>query len=164
MFDEVREYEDEFYEALGKYFYGQRSIDLTESTIKPAAVGPNKYNTSITQQRSGQIAEDGYIEGIGRMQGKDWVADGHWERNEKYAYVRYVDPVKIYIGPTRRGEAYTKNAKTDGYLWVAGDIEYLGEFDDNMLNGQGTLTLADGTKKTGQWKDDVFEDGVNYFE
>ena len=103
MYDEVRKYEDEFYLGLGFYLTKNKyKVKTDESTIKPAVVGVMKYNESITVQRSGQIDEDGYIEGIGRMQGENWVADGFWERKEKYGYVRYIDPNMVYVGPTRK--------------------------------------------------------------
>jgi len=36
------------------------------------------------------------------------------------------------------------------------DREYVGEFKDRKPNGQGTLTLSDGTKYVGEYKDGEF--------
>ena len=36
--------------------------------------------------------------------------------------------------------------------WADGD-NYTGEWQDDLPNGQGTMTYADGTKASGKWKD-----------
>ena len=33
-----------------------------------------------------------------------------------------------------------------------GGVTYTGELKDGKANGQGTYTSADGTKRTGEWK------------
>jgi hypothetical protein len=38
------------------------------------------------------------------------------------------------------------------YTYSSGN-KYVGEFKDGMPHGQGTLTLSNGTKKTGIWAD-----------
>ena len=47
-----------------------------------------------------------------------------------------------------------KNNKPEGYaseIWPNGD-KYVGEFKDGDRNGPGTYTYANGTHKTGIWK------------
>jgi hypothetical protein len=33
---------------------------------------------------------------------------------------------------------------------------YVGEFKNGKRNGHGTMTLRDGRKRSGEWKDDKF--------
>ena len=73
--------------------------------------------------------------------------------------MRFVDPIRVFYGATKN-----ELAEGMGYLWVVGDTVYEGQFSNNKLNGEGTMTFADGTELTGTWTDDVFEDGVNYWE
>ena len=35
----------------------------------------------------------------------------------------------------------------------AGGMTYTGEWKDDLRHGQGTMTSANGTKRTGEWND-----------
>tara|TARA_B100000579_G_C22590186_1_gene737665 strand:- start:346 stop:702 length:357 start_codon:yes stop_codon:yes gene_type:complete len=43
-----------------------------------------------------------------------------------------------------------------GSLTITNGEKYLGEFKDGEYNGQGTLTIPNGTKYEGKWKDGNF--------
>jgi len=45
-----------------------------------------------------------------------------------------------------------------GALTLLDGHRYVGEFKDGDRHGQGTMTLPDGTIQKGLWKDDVFVD------
>ena len=40
-----------------------------------------------------------------------------------------------------------------GTMTDADGTTYSGEFKDGQFNGQGTITYPDGTQRTGEWKD-----------
>ena len=50
------------------------------------------------------------------------------------------------------------------------DLNYVGEWKDDKMNGQGTLTEPNGVKYIGEWKDDkmngqgteIYSDGDKY--
>ena len=60
----------------------------------------------------------------------------------------------------RRPPAYTGERNSDGkphgqgtVTWADGTT-YTGEFKDGNFNGQGTMRYTDGDTHTGEWKDD----------
>ena len=80
MFKGVQPYEEDFIDSIGKYLkFVKRKVRTAPSTIVDPQIGVTEhFNSSVTVQRSGQINSAGFIDGIGRMQGRDWVSDGFW--------------------------------------------------------------------------------------
>ena len=61
-------------------------------------------------------------------------------------------PDGVYVGEFRNG-----GLNGQGTLTYANGQKYVGEFRDNKFNGQGTATHPDGTKYVGGFRDDKFD-------
>ena len=122
--------------------------------------------------------KEGRIEGKGKLfypSGKmayegEWKNDAfhgkgvfHKENTEQLSEGELeIDPNKIseiwvtYIGSF---ENDLKNGK--GRLILRNGAVFDGEFSDGNISGPGTLTLANGDKITGLWRDNLFVDNRN---
>lgn len=100
--------------------------------------------------------------------GKINCTDGEYNRSngDKIANCVFVDGVlkngryifkngDVYEGGFEKWKFTGKATFT--YNSYSDKLHYIGEFENNMKNGQGCLTYRNGAKDDGEWKDDVFQ-------
>ena len=112
--------------------------------------GNGEYTTANQQHYVGQFA-DNTMNGVGTLTSKEGTWTGTFNDGMlEYGHFEANDQLLVYDGQFKDFSFHGQGT----VIFLEDGSKYEGEFNEGVKNGWGTYTYADGTKLSGEWRND----------